>query len=152
LPEPHADTVLLVRAGGRLCGLAVGSVVETMRPLPVALLAGAPAFVRGVAVVRGEPVPVVDLATLLGASEPGAIGRFVTVRAGSRPAALAVTSVLGVSRLDGGGRELPLVRDACAGALASLRTRDDELLVVLATARLVPEEALAALDRWEADA
>jgi chemotaxis signal transduction protein len=91
-------------------------------------------------------VPVVDLSALLaGVAEPTP-GRFVAVRSGGRPAALAVAEVLGVVELDpAGARTLPLVRDACAGALASLRALDGDLLVVLGAARLVPEAASAAL-------
>jgi purine-binding chemotaxis protein CheW len=113
-----------------------------MRPLPVSPVEGAPPWVRGLTVLRGEPVPVVDLAALLtGAPEPAA-GRFVAVRSGERRAALAVAAVLGVVDLDpAGARTLPLVRDACAGALASLRALDGDLLVVLGAARLVPDAA-----------
>lgn len=144
------EIVLLVRAGARLCGLPVAAVSETMRPLPVAPVAGAPAWVRGVAVVRGEPLPVVDLAALLGGTAEEAAGRFVAIRAGGRAAALAVGAVLGVARLDpAGARTLPLVRDACAGALESLRTLDGDLLVVLGAARLVPD-AVAPAERPEA--
>jgi hypothetical protein len=53
--------------------------------------------------------------------------------------------VIGVRELDpAGARTLPLVRDACAGALESLRTLDGDLLVVLGAARLVPPEGTAA--------
>lgn len=154
MPEHPRQTVVLVRAGTRLCGLPVDAVVETMRPLPVSTVPGAPRFVLGVAIVRGEPVPVVDLAALLGdgAVEAGAAARFVTVRAGERSAALAVSAVLGVSELDPAeGRRMPLVADACAGALEALRTRDDDLLLVLGGARLVPAEAVAALAGWRAE-
>jgi purine-binding chemotaxis protein CheW len=143
--------VLVVRAGERLCALPIGSVVETMRPLPVTSLAGAPPYVRGVAIVRGEPVPVVDLAALVGAGgAPGAPARFVSVRAGGRAAALAVAGVVGVTRLEPEGeRRMPLLADACAGTLSALRTRDDDLLLVLGAARLVPEDATAAAERRE---
>jgi purine-binding chemotaxis protein CheW len=145
LPASLRETVLLVRAGASRCGLPLSSVSETMRPLPVAPLAGAPAFVRGVSIVRGEPVPVVDLAALLGGAPEAAVERFVSVQAGGRRAVLAVAAVLGVARLDPAeARTLPLVRDACGGALESLRSLDGDLLVVLGAARLVPEEAAAA--------
>jgi purine-binding chemotaxis protein CheW len=119
-----------------------------MRPLPVAPIAGAPPYVRGIAIVRGEPVPVVDLAALLGGEAGVDAARFVAVRAGGHAAALAVAEVLGVTELDArDGRRAPLVRDACAGALESLRARDGDLLLVLGAARLVPDEALAAAAR-----
>jgi purine-binding chemotaxis protein CheW len=148
---PSGENVLLVRTGGRLCGLPVEAVAETMRPLPVSPVAGTPAFVRGISIVRGEPVPVVDLAALLGGTVEFAPTRFIAVRAGPRRAALAVASVVGVARLDpDAARTMPLVRDACGGALESLRARDEDLLVVLGSARVVPEEASAALATWEA--
>lgn len=47
-----------------------------MRPLPVAAVAGAPDFVAGVAIIRGDAVPVVDAARLLtGEGEPFAAHR-----------------------------------------------------------------------------
>jgi purine-binding chemotaxis protein CheW len=137
--------VLLVRAGARLCGLPVAAVCETMRPLPVAPVDGAPPWVRGVSILRGEPVPIIDLSALLSGTAEGKVERLVTVRSGGRHAALAVAAVLRVVDLDpAGARTLPLVRDACAGALASLRALDGDLLVVLGAARLVPDGASAA--------
>ena len=135
-------------AGHRLCGLPIDGVIETMRPLPVSPVPGAPPFVQGVAIVRGEPVPVVDLAVLLGdaAAPPGPSARFVTVRAGARAAALAVSAVRGLSTLDPAElHQLPLLADAHAGTLEALRVRDGDLLHVLGAARLVPDEALAAV-------
>jgi purine-binding chemotaxis protein CheW len=112
-----------------------------MRPLPVAPLSGVPAYVSGIARVRGEPVPVVDLGVFLGDTTPSAPARLVTVRAGGRIAALAVDGVLGVAALDrAAATRLPLVADACAGALESLRARDQDLVLVLRAARLVPED------------
>lgn len=155
MPGSPRQKLVLVRAGALLCGLPIDCVVETMRPLPVWPISGASASVLGVAIVRGDPVPVVDLAAFLGrptaTSEPPA--RFVTVRAGGRAAALAVSTVVGVAELDPTeAQRLPLVADACAGALEALRTRDDDLLLVLGAARLFPAEAHAALAGWEADA
>jgi hypothetical protein len=45
---------------------------------------------------------------------------------------------------------MPLLGEACAGALSALHSRDDDLLLVLGAARLVPEEATAAVARGEA--
>jgi purine-binding chemotaxis protein CheW len=155
VPGSPSQTLVLVRAGTRLCGLPIDHVIETMRPLPVTHIPGTPRYVSGVAIVRGDPVPVIDLAALLGdgTAAVGAAARFVTLRAGERAAALAVSAVIGVSKPDATeARRMPLVAEACAGALDALRSRDDDLLLVLGAARLVPPEAHAAVARWEAGA
>ncbi|HVZ36331.1 MAG TPA: chemotaxis protein CheW, partial [Polyangiaceae bacterium] len=58
--------MLVCRVRARLCALPVTQVVETLRPLPAERLAGMPAFVTGVGMIRGEPVPIVDPGLLLG--------------------------------------------------------------------------------------
>ena len=57
---------LLVRAAGRLCAVPIAHVVEVMRALPVEPIPGAPSFVPGLAIIRGAPMPVVDLGLLTG--------------------------------------------------------------------------------------
>ncbi|HET9598118.1 MAG TPA: chemotaxis protein CheW [Anaeromyxobacteraceae bacterium] len=136
------EDVLLVRAGGHLCAVPVRDVVETMRPLPVSRIEGAPAFVRGAAVIRGEPVPVVGLGEVLGAP-PSAAARLVTVRCGARIAALAVEAVLGVRRLDLARGE-PLLASG-SGAVAALATSGSDLVTVLQASRILPDEASSAL-------
>ena len=138
--------VLVCRVQARLFALPLGQVVETMRPLPVDPVAGAPHFMSGLAVIRGAPVPVVDAARLLGAVD-GEADRFVTVLAGSRCVALAVGSVLGVRALPAGSlRELPpLLQEAGAEAVAAIGLLDAELLLVLQGTRLLPEDVWGAL-------
>jgi purine-binding chemotaxis protein CheW len=145
---PSRPNALLVRAGARLCALRLAHVVETLRPLPVAPLAGTPAFVLGVAVVRGAPIPVVGLDALLGSAAPREPTRFVVVRAGERRVALAVEEVVGIVDLGDADAEpgSPLLEGAAAGAVEELRSRDDALVVVLAAARLVAD------DVWPAEA
>ncbi len=124
-----------------LCALPLEHVVETMRPLPVEPIAGAPHFVRGLAIIRGTPIPVVDLARLLGANN-GQANRFVTVKLDVREAAIAVSDVLAVRLLPVGSlQELPpLLRNAGAEAISEIGMLDSELLLVLDSARLVPED------------
>jgi purine-binding chemotaxis protein CheW len=96
LAEAPADSACLVfRAGRLLAAVRLGEVAETMRPLPVRPLAGTAPYVRGVALLRGRPAPVVDVARLL-AGESAATDRFVAVRTGRGPVALATGEVLGV--------------------------------------------------------
>jgi purine-binding chemotaxis protein CheW len=137
---------LVCRLATRRCALWLEHVVETMRPLPVEPLAGAPPFVRGVAVIRGDPVPVVDAASLLGAGESRPT-RFVTVTAGDRRVGLAVDAVLGVQAIAPESlQELPpLLGDASAGVISAMGAFGSELVVVLRSARLVPEGVWALL-------
>jgi purine-binding chemotaxis protein CheW len=120
----------------------VQHVVETFRPLPVDPVSGAPSFVRGMAVVRGEPVPVLDLGSLLGDPEQADPARFVTLRVGARRVALAVEAVLGVSEIETGLlRDVPpLLQEAQGERVAAVAILDEELLLVLRAARLVPDE------------
>jgi purine-binding chemotaxis protein CheW len=133
---------LVCRIPGAVCALPLERVVETMRPLAVESLSGAPSFVRGLAIVRGAPVPVVDAAALLGAAD-GCPRRFVIVRAGIRRVALAVDEVVGVRALPWEQLDrLPsLLRDAAADVVARIGTLDDELLLVMESTRLIPDGA-----------
>jgi purine-binding chemotaxis protein CheW len=142
----RALTVLICRVKSRLCALPVDRVAETMRPLPVEPVAGAPRFVRGVAIVRGEPVAVVDAALLLCDAEAQP-ARFVVVRAGVKRVALAVDSVVGIRALPPGSlRDCPPLLGEIAGEVVSaIGASDDQLLVVLQSARLVPESVWATL-------
>src|SRR5262245_22426163 len=55
-------SVVLVRARSWTCALRIEDAIEIMRPLPIQPLAGVPDFVRGLAIVRGKVLPVLDLA------------------------------------------------------------------------------------------
>lgn len=148
----HARAFLVCDTDGRRCALALEHVVETMRPLPISPFAGAPDFVLGVAIVRGAPTPVVDLAALLGGGRRTP-GRFVTVKAGERRVALAVERVAGVHMLPAADGVIPpLLREARADVVAGVSTLDAELLVVIRAARIVPDEVWHALTKQAADA
>lgn len=139
LSSPAAEHVLVMRARGRSCALPLAHVVETLRPLPAAPVEGAPAFVRGVSVIRGLPVTVVDLGALLSGAGGGEPERFVTLRVPDRPVALAVDAVVGVRTLPTAGlRPLLVAGGEPARAVARL---DEALLAVLSSARLAPEDA-----------
>jgi purine-binding chemotaxis protein CheW len=120
--------------------LPLRDVVETMRPLPVAPLAGAAPFVRGLSLIRGTPVPVLDLGAMLFGSEPPSPTRFVTLRLEARRVALALEAVLGVRAFPGTLASLPpLLVDASSEAVSAIGSLDAELLLVLEATRLVPD-------------
>jgi len=140
--------VLVVMVGARACAFPLQHVAETMRPLPIEPIAGTPGFVRGVAVIRGLPTPVVDLKALLENSDNSpSYGRFVTLKYDARRVVIGVDSVVGLRNLDSAQlAELPpLLRDVTADLIESFGTLDAQLLLVLHAARIVPDEVWATL-------
>jgi purine-binding chemotaxis protein CheW len=113
-----------------------------MRPLPIETIAGVPSFVLGLSVVRGTPVPVVDLEAVVGEGRMRSIARFVALQLGERRVALAVGAVIGMRDVDGARMiELPpLLRDARTDTVEAIGVLDAELLVVLRASRLLPDE------------
>ena len=144
----ESSLVLVVTVGARICALPLHHVVETMRPLPIEPVAGTPGFVCGVSVIRGTPTPVVDLKVLLENGENSAgYGRFVTLKLGERRVAIGVDGVVGMRNLNSAQLEElpPLLRDATADLIEAIGSRDGLLLVVLNTARIVPDEVWTSL-------
>lgn len=144
---PAGGTSLVFRAGSLLCALRLDDVIETMRPLPTRPLAGTPAFVRGICVMRGVPTPVVDLARLL-AGEPAEACRFVAVRTERGPVAFATGPVLGIRTVVPGEATGPqaalLSTTGASGPLvAGIATSGAEPLLLLQSMRVVPDEVWA---------
>jgi purine-binding chemotaxis protein CheW len=131
---------VVCRVGSRLCALPLDHVTETMRPLPCEPFAGAPEFVRGVSMIRGTAVPVVDAGLLLG-TEPGSATRLVSISVDGRTIGLAVDAVIGVREIaeDALHHLSPLLEGACGGTIIALGALDSELLVVLRESRIVPD-------------
>jgi purine-binding chemotaxis protein CheW len=135
---------LLIRVGRHNCALRLLDVVETMRPLPVEPLSGAPEGVCGVACLRGGPVPVVDLTALMGESSCNGWTRFVCVRSGGRTVALAVSDVLGIRYFppDTLTTMPPLLQTAQPQIIEAIASLDADLFLVLKSAGLIPPDML----------
>ena len=142
---------LIVGLQGRICAVPLKHVIETMRPLPIEPLSGVPSFVRGVAIIRGIPTPVVDLGAVLGTPNELA-ERFVTLRVGDKQVALSVSAVLGVRVLDTimTVQELPpLLQDAASDIVAMIGTLDEQFLMVLQAGWELPDVVWQALTAQE---
>jgi purine-binding chemotaxis protein CheW len=138
---------LLCRAGTSLCAVPLDHVAETMRVPVIQPVAGAPHYVLGLCVVRGSPVPVVDTGLLV-SDQATRRGRLVAIRAGNRTIALAVEAVLGIRTIaeEALSRLPPLLRDAATETVTAIGMVDAELLFVLRTGRIVPDDLLDHLD------
>lgn len=136
----NRSVVLLARSGTRLYALPLAGVIECLRPLPVEAVPGAP-FLLGLSVIRGEPVPVVDLGALVG-SRGASPGRFILLRLGERRVALAVEGVVGVRELSADSLQNlpPLLQTDDADVVTAIGIRDHQLLMLLQPARVVPDD------------
>lgn len=138
----------MLQTGSLRCALPMACVVECLRPLALKQFANAPEFVPGVCVIRGEVLPVVDLARLLGATTT-ANTRWVVVRSGDQKVALAVDAVIGFERVmpEAMAGVPALLAEARPDVIAALGVLDRQLLLVLETARIVPDQVWASLDQ-----
>jgi len=140
--EGGLHSCLVLKASGLFVALPVESAMETMRPLPIDALAGMPPYVLGLSRIRGQAVPVVHLAVLLGATSSAPVERFVTVDAGGRRVALAADAVVGIRELGAAalGELPPLLGTVQADLVEALGVLDEGLLVVLRAARILPPD------------
>jgi purine-binding chemotaxis protein CheW len=144
-PLPTGRSVLVVVAGGTRCGLPLEQLVETMRPMPLERVANAPSYLLGLSIIRGVPIPVVDLGALLGRAVVRATptARFVTLRVGPRQVAVSVDAVIGVKALPAGtAHELPPLLGA-SDVVSSVAALDRELVSVLDGGHVFPDEVWA---------
>lgn len=143
--DERARNWLVCRVQDSLCALPLSNVVETLRPLKIEVVEGAPEAVLGFSVIRGVPVLVVDAGRLL-TGLPGSAARFVILAIGERRIALAVSAVLDVRAAAPQSVQAlpPLLQGACRECVDEVGRLDDELLLVLNAARLLPDPSWAA--------
>jgi purine-binding chemotaxis protein CheW len=141
-----AAPLLVCRVACLHCAIPVARVREVMRPLAINPLSGMPRFVLGLAVIRGTPVPVIDAGSLLNAVNCHA-GYFVTIEAGGRPVAVAVDQVIGLRTIAAEALAPlpPLLQNVADDAVEAIHALDNELLLLLDTARIIPAPLLAEL-------
>ena len=82
---PAVGRCLLVQAGDQVCALPLGRVRRVVRALALSPLPGAAAELLGLAEFGGEPLPVLDLALLVGAPAGAVAALPVTVVVSAGP-------------------------------------------------------------------
>jgi purine-binding chemotaxis protein CheW len=133
-----SDTFLLVAAGGCRVALPVAQLEAVTDAGEIAALPVAEPAVAGVTTVRGETLPVISLARLLGREAAEGSGAFVLVNAGGARICLAVEHAETLSR----GDVMLLPAD---GAMPWARAvlRDGEALVPLLDLEALAERLAA---------
>lgn len=117
--------------GGEHYALPVGDVSEVADIGELTPLPGAPRPFLGIRNLRGEVLPVIDLAGALAIEAAGEPRRIVVAQAGALRAGLAVESVEGVLELT--GPQLPTEAPALKGAALV----DDTLVGIVDVPRLL---------------
>lgn len=134
--------VLRVIAGGRAFGLEVAAVQGVERPARWTRLPGAPSYVRGVVEMRGQAVPVIDLAARLGM---GALtiwpDQGVVLIDSDEPVGIAVERIEGVVELAQGSLER-----TSDGVASAVRGRTSDGMLVLEAEPLVDGRPLRRLE------
>lgn len=146
-PEPARASWLLFRAATHLHAIPIEHVIETMRVLPTTAVSGAPRYVCGLCIIRGSPVPVVDLGLLIG-NRATQLERLITIRTSAVTIALAAEAVVGIRDVaaDTLNQLPPFLSGAATEAIDAIGALDAELLFFLRAARIVPEDLLDRLD------
>ncbi len=142
--------MLLLRLGEDRFALPVGVVREVIDTPPITRVPLAPEAVAGVAAVRGEIVPVVDLGMRLRKRPTMAAPRLVTVEGGGIEGrvGLLADDVIGITQVASDEAIEPLppdaVQDIPEGVASGVFTaRDGRVVVVLRLADLLDIDELA---------
>jgi len=143
----HPQTSYIIVKAGLLVALPLPCVVETMRPQPLSGLVGMPAFICGLARIRGASIPVVDLPLLLTGVADIHTERFITIRTNDWQIALAVESVIDIREISPATLDAlpPLLGTTPAKYVEAVGALDDGLLLLLRTANIIPPELWEAL-------
>lgn len=143
-----ASDWLLCRAGSRAFALPISEIVEASRALPIEQLVDAPPLVRGLCIIRGAPVVVLDTGVLFG-DRALDYQRIVTVRVGHRTIGFLAESVIGIRTIPADALpQLPALLSEIE-TISAITRLDDELVFLLRAARAVPEDFLASIDKRE---
>jgi chemotaxis signal transduction protein len=128
---------LICRIGGRDSALPLEHVREVMRPGAIERIELAPEYLLGLALIRGQMVPVIDAGVLL-MGQRGKATRFVVLRVEERRVALAVAEVVGTRALDQTVLDgLPPLLANKSDLIAHMAVLDGKLVEVLDSGRLV---------------
>jgi purine-binding chemotaxis protein CheW len=140
--EQVRERVLVAQLGDERIALPLLEVVEVMDAPTVTPLPLTPVGVLGQCVWRGQWVPVLDPAQLLGVARRGGAGTLLVARGVRRPFALWVDDVDDVRDVEAGAlRPVPAGTDKLGRLRGILQDGDDLIAVVDASALAAAADA-----------
>jgi purine-binding chemotaxis protein CheW len=131
------------RLGRQLFALPLSHVERVLRMVAVTCMPESPAWVAGVIDLQGQVVPVVDLRSRFGQPAPESVvnNRLLIIRTPGQNTALAVDQANALLEVAASQVEQPTSRLASnQPVMAVIRQEDQELVLVLDMARLLPVE------------
>lgn len=98
----RSEKLLIFTLSGISCALPLAEIERILRAVEISPVPRAPEVVMGLVNIQGQIIPVLDLRKVLHLpdAEVGLNDQFIVARAKSRPVAILVDSVLGLSELD----------------------------------------------------
>ena len=101
--EAPRREIIIIEVSGQIFGLDIMAIREILAWSPVTRMPGLPSYVAGLANVRGEILPVIDLAARLGwaPTQPGERHAIVVVLIGGQAFGLIVEAVSDLVAFDG---------------------------------------------------
>ncbi len=132
-------------------GVDIGSILEIIRPEAVTKVPGSPDFIEGIIKLRGQVIPVIDLARRFGLAGPERAAesrKIIVVEAGGTKVGMLVDGVSEVLRFSGDQVKPPpeIVADPATAYLQGIVLIDERLIILLDVRRLLYEEEKGALE------
>jgi purine-binding chemotaxis protein CheW len=131
---------------GQLFGLDTTAIREIRAWSPVTRVPGVPYYVAGMANLRGQTLPVIDLAAWLGwaSSEPDERHAIIVVQIGGTAAGLIVESVSDLVELPDGTLQSPLTLDSPIqrSSIEGVAPINDHMVLVLNLSSLAGEQLM----------
>jgi purine-binding chemotaxis protein CheW len=130
--QESSQTILMIRSGERTLGVPIGNVIEVVPAYELHRSPGMPAAMAGMISLRGDVLPVVDTAVLVGAG-PLTMHpqhKFLIVQSSARLFALLAETVEDLLEIDR-SRLITPMHAAGGHPVAGLIAVGDEMVLVL---------------------
>jgi len=142
--------VVVFNLAEQMYGVDISSVLEIIQPEAVTRVPGSPDFIEGIIKLRGQVIPVFDLARRFGLHVPGQAPesrKIIVVETGGTKVGMIVDGVSEVLRFSG-EQVLPppeIVTGPATAYLQGIVLTDGRLIILLDVRRVLYEKEKAAL-------